>query len=105
MSKIVVHKKSLFTFQSNGTGLYTHLFSLRTCGVPNENNRSYLKNNRYIGENNRAHFKELQNRIISKIKSILNSGLAICTSNHEVVWAACIAIPKGILTMIYSSLP
>ena len=26
--------------------------------------------------------------------------LATCTTNHEVVWAICIAIPKGILTMI-----
>ena len=45
------------------------LFSLCNCGVTNENNRSYLKKNQYVEENNRA------NRIIGKIKRILGSGL------------------------------
>ena len=38
---------------------------------------SHLKNNRYTGENNRANFQKLQNRIISKTKSIIGSGLVI----------------------------
>ena len=36
---------------------YVHNFShYVNVGGTNENNRSYLKNNRYIGENNKANF-------------------------------------------------
>ena len=38
------------------TVLCMQLFSLCKCGVINENNRSYLENNQYVGENNRANF-------------------------------------------------
>ena len=38
----------------HSTTLCMRLFSLCKCGVTNENNGSYLKNNQYIGENNRA---------------------------------------------------
>ena len=61
----------------HSTILCMRLFSLCKCGVTNENNWSHLKNNRYIGENNRANFLELQNRIIGKIKSIIGSGLIV----------------------------
>ena len=36
--------------------MYTTI-SLCKCGVTNENNRSYLKNNWYIGENNQGAFR------------------------------------------------
>ena len=36
--------------------LCTWLFSLCKCEVTNENNRSYLNNDGYIGENNRVDF-------------------------------------------------
>ena len=71
--QMIVHKKLIFfALQSNiiiiiasmtfknskhSTVLCTRLFSLCKCGVTNENSRFYLKNNWYVGENNRVIFK------------------------------------------------
>ena len=51
------HIIASFKNSKHSTVLCMRPFSLICkCGVTNENNRSYLKNNRYFGENNRTNF-------------------------------------------------